>query len=127
MQTVSERSIVAAVGSLVHVKVIGKPDEGAYISLTAQVAEHIQRHSEVHLLLEADAIASRFDDCSSLAFWQYAVRDFRYRPSIKRVALIGDPRWALVLAVLCKPYTSAKIRHFGRDDVMEAKRWADEP
>jgi hypothetical protein len=122
----AESVVTATVEKLLHVKIIGKPSEEAYNSLMVQIAEHIQWHGEIRLLLEVGETASRFDDRFSMALWQYAAVDFIHWESVKRLALIGDPQWALALAVFCQPYTSAKIRHFGPADLLEAKRWATE-
>jgi hypothetical protein len=123
----TESLVATTVEKLLHVKIIGEPTEEAYNSLLVQAAEHVYRYGEICVLLEVSETASRFDDRFSMALWEYAVFNFNNWNSVKRISLVGDPRWAAVLAVLCEPFTPAMIRYFERTDLMGAKRWAAEP
>ena len=119
----TESLVATTTGRLFHVTVSGKLTEEAHCSLTAEAAEHIQRHDEIRLLLEVDETVGRLDGHFSIAFWEYAVFSFGHWQRVKRFALVGDPQWALCMAVLCKTCTPATILHFARADLEEAKRW----
>ena len=45
---------------------------------------------------------------------------------IRRIALVGETAWQKWMAVVCKPFTMAKIRYFDAADVESAKAWCAE-
>lgn len=120
----TENAMAATDGNLLHVKVIGTPSEEAYCSLTTQVAKHVRQYGKIRLLIEAAETAAQLNYPVSRAFWEEWVFHFQHWDDIERLALLGKTDWALAVAVLCGSLTTAQIRHFGRADVSEAKRWA---
>jgi hypothetical protein len=38
---------------------------------------------------------------------------------------VGDRRWERAMSVVCKPFTTAKIRYFDRKDIDEARAWLE--
>lgn len=122
----SENATISTEGNLLHVKVIGRASEEAYCFLTTQVAKHVRQYGKIVLLIEVAENAAQLSYPVSRAFWEEWVFHFQHWDEIQRLALVGKPEWALAVAVLCDSLTTARIRHFARADVSEAKRWATE-
>lgn len=53
-----------------------------------------------------------FHGWSMGALWEDIKFDLHHFADIERLALIGDKKWEVGMAVFCKPFTTAKIRYF---------------
>ena len=42
---------------------------------------------------------------------------------IKRIALVGEKTWEKWMALVCKPFTMAKIQYFDATEFEAAKEW----
>jgi hypothetical protein len=119
----SESLVTNTYDDLLHVKLIGEPGGEEYNSFLTQVAEHAKRYGKFCILLEVAGAASRLNDPCIIEKWEYVAFHFPYWESVTRLALVGDCRWALMVATLCTGFTPAEIRHFPSAERMEAKRW----
>jgi hypothetical protein len=44
---------------------------------------------------------------------------------IERLAVIGEKKWEKGMTTFCKPFTTAKIRYFEKDQGAEAQIWIE--
>jgi hypothetical protein len=45
---------------------------------------------------------------------------------IERLAIVGETKWEAGMAILCKPFTAAKILYFDHAKLDEAQAWISE-
>ena len=45
---------------------------------------------------------------------------------VERIALVGDKTWEKWMAMVCKPFTMAKIRYFDSAEADAARSWLEE-
>jgi hypothetical protein len=60
------------------------------------------------------------------ALWDDIKFSTTHYSKIKRVALVGDKTWEKWMAVVCKPFTMAKVRYFAADEIDAARTWLAE-
>ena len=46
--------------------------------------------------------------------------------AIERLALVGEKQWEKWMAVVCKPFTMAKVKYFDAAEMDQAKAWLHE-
>lgn len=57
------------------------------------------------------------------AAWDEFKFGISHLSDFERIAIVGDRRWEKWLAVLRKPFTTAKVKYFDRCQVDEAWKW----
>jgi hypothetical protein len=112
ISTDSERNFL-----LVRAK--GKLSKQDYEQLVPAVEKLIQQRGKVRVLFDMDD----FHGWSTGALWQDIKFDAAHFNDIERVALVGDAKWEALMAIFCRPFTSAQIRFFDRAQIAEARRW----
>jgi hypothetical protein len=63
-----------------------------------------------------------FSGWTAGALWEEAKFAFRHFNNIERLAITGDRKWEKGMAEFVKPFTKALVRHFGFEEMEEAKR-----
>jgi hypothetical protein len=107
-------------GRLLCLRVTGQLTSDQYQAILSVVDRHIQQHSKISVVFEMRDFSGLKDD----ATWNDVDIGFQTWLSVERLALVGEPKWAVAMAVLCRPLTIARIRHFHHADVEGAKAWA---
>ena len=51
---------------------------------------------------------------------KFGARHFR---DLDRLAMVGETKWQHGMAVFCKPFTTATVRYFERDQIDKARAW----
>jgi len=57
------------------------------------------------------------------ALWEDIKWDAKHFNDIERLAIVGDKTWHKWMAGFCKPFTSAEIRYFTLEQLVEAQAW----
>ena len=60
------------------------------------------------------------------ALWDDTKFSTTHCTKIKRIALVGEKSWEKWMAIVCKPFTMAKIKYFDAADIESAKTWLQE-
>ena len=89
-------------------------------------APEIERIIAEHGKLRVLVIMEDFHGWDAAGLWQDIKFDTRHFRDFERIAFVGDKSWEKGMAKFCKPFTTAKIRYFGPDEVDEAHRWLHE-
>jgi hypothetical protein len=80
------------------------------------------RNEKIRLLVEL----RDFEGWTLGAAWEetkFAVKHFN---DIERLAIVGDRQWERGMAQFVKPFTTASVKYFDKDEMDAAKRWVRE-
>lgn len=93
-----------------------------YKKLVPMVDEAIARHGPTRLLVRLHDFDG-WDARAAIDDLKFAVNHYR---DIERIALVGEKNWHELLAMIAGPFTAARIRFFGPDELDVAWNWLDE-
>jgi hypothetical protein len=100
----------------------GKLHDEDYKTFTPLVDAEIAKEGKVNLLAQF----LDFHGWDAKALWDDIKFSATHCTKIKRIAIVGEKTWEKWMAVLCKPFTMAKIRHFDAAEIEAAKAWLAE-
>jgi len=109
-------------GKLLEVKVSGKVHREDYPRFIPEFESHVRDHGKVHVLFDM----LDFHGWDMGALWEDIKFDVKHFKDIDRLAMVGDKKWEELMATVCKPFTTAKIRYFDKDHKADARAWLDE-
>jgi hypothetical protein len=97
----------------------GKLHDEDYKKFTPLVDAEIAKEGKVNLLAEFHS----FHGWDAKALWDDIKFATTHCTKIKRIAMVGDKTWQKWMAIVCKPFTLAKIRYFDVAEIEAAKKW----
>lgn len=116
----SDVEVSADVSSnIVRMHISGKLTADDYAFFVPELEGLIRQHGKVRLLLDVED----FHGWTAGALWEYVKFDLKHFRDIERLAMIGDNAWEKSMAAFCRPFTSAKIRYFDREQSEDARAW----
>jgi len=107
---------------LLKVSVDGKIEAYDYKRLAPLVEDLINQHGKLDILL----ILHDFGGWTAGALWEDIKFDVAHFRDIGRLAIVGDRKWEKGMATFCKPFTTAEVRFFEREDLAHASEWVSE-
>jgi hypothetical protein len=114
-----ERHHMPVADEVLSVRVTGQLTRDTYEALASLVKQHVRHHGKIRVLMELNAFYGFADEGD----WEDVDFDPRQWLGVERLALVGEPKWALAMAVLCRSLTSATIRHFDCESLDAAVTW----
>ncbi len=108
--------------NVVRVSVSQKLTSEDYELFVPEIEQLIKEHGKIRVLFEM----RDFHGWTAGALWQDIKFDLKHFRDIERIAMIGDKAWERGMATFCRPFTSAKIRYFDREQADEAQKWIEE-
>jgi len=112
-----------SVGQLLCVRVRGQLTRDTYETLASLVKQQVQQRGAIRVLMELCDFCGWADE----AEWEDADFDPWQWLGIERLALVGDPKWSLAIAIFARSLTTAEMRHFDREALELAKTWLAAP
>jgi len=100
----------------------GKLHDDDYKVFVPIVERAVEAHGKVRLL-------SQFHDFhgwDAHALWDDIKFATKHCTAMERIALVGDKTWEKWMALVCKPFTMAKIEYFDAADIDKAWAWLRE-
>jgi len=67
-----------------------------------------------------------FQGWSAHALWDDIKFSTTHCTDIKKIALVGEKTWEKYMALVCKPFTMAKVKYFDVAELEAAKTWLAE-
>jgi hypothetical protein len=107
-------------GKLLEVRASGKLSKEDYAQFRPELERLISRHGKIRILFEMED----FHGWSAGALWEEIKLDVKYSADVERVAIVGEKKWQQELAKFAKPFTSAEVRYFDRENSVQARAWA---
>lgn len=106
-------------GKILQVQVSGKLTAENYQQLVPAFERLVQRHGKTSVLFEM----LDFQGWEAAALWHDLKFDFKHFADIERLAMVGDKKWQKWMSDFCRPFTTAKVRHFDQEESDAAHRW----
>jgi len=106
-------------GEVLELHVSGKLTYEDYQNFLPKFEESLKQRGELRVLFEM----SDFHGWKAGVLWDDIKFDLKHFSDIERLALVGDKKWEKGMSVLCKPFTTAKIRYFKVGQEAEAEEW----
>jgi len=108
--------------NVLRVSVSGKLTTEDYALFVPEIEQQIAGNGKVRILFEMHD----FHGWTAGALWEDVKFDLKHFRDIERIAMIGDKAWEHGMATFCRPFTTAKIRYFDREQADEAQKWIEE-
>jgi hypothetical protein len=103
-------------------KMSGKLHDEDYKKFVPIVDEAIAKQGKVRILAQFHD----FHGWDAKALWDDTKFSTTHCTKIERIALVGEKTWEKWMAIVCKPFTMAKIRYFDVVDIAAAQKWLEE-
>ena len=100
----------------------GKLHDEDYEVIRASVDAAIAAEGKVRLLFQLEDFHG-WDLHAAWDDFRFGINHYR---NFDRIAMVGDRNWERWLAVLGKPFTTAKVRYFDASEVDAAWNWIGE-
>jgi len=105
------------------VTISGKLDKDDYARFIPVVEDLIQQHQKLDLLV----VLHDFHGWTAGALWEDIKFDAKHFRDIGKLALVGEKDWEAGMAKFCKPFTTAEVRYFQREQLADAMEWVGVP
>lgn len=110
-------------GNVLGFTLSGKLHDSDYKSFVPTLDAAIATYGKVRLL----AHFVDFHGWDMHALWDDIKFTGTHADKVERIALVGDKKWEAMMAKVCKPFTSAKVRYFDVSELNAAWAWVEEP
>lgn len=100
-------------------RVSGKLHDDDYQTFVPGVDAALAGGGKVRMLVEFHD----FHGWDAKALWDDIKFATSHCTKIKRIALVGETTWERWMAVVCKPFTLAKVKYFATGEVDAAWTW----
>jgi hypothetical protein len=97
----------------------GKLHDEDYKKFVPLIDAEIAKEGKVNLLAQFHD----FHGWDVKALWDDTMFSITHCKKIKRIALVGEKTWEKWMALVCKPFTMAKIQYFDATEFEAAKEW----
>jgi hypothetical protein len=101
----------------------GKLHDDDYRTFVPRVDAEIAKEGKVSILAQFHD----FHGWDARALWDDIKFSTTHCTRIKRIALVGDKAWEKWMAVVCQPFTMAKVKYFDAAQLDAAKAWLAAP
>lgn len=99
----------------------GKLHDEDYKTFVPKIDE-AAKHGKVRLLAEFHD----FHGWDAHALWDDIKFATTHCTKFEKIALVGDKTWEKWMAMVCKPFTMAKVRYFDVSELEQAWAWLEE-
>jgi hypothetical protein len=100
-------------------KMSGKLHDEDYKQFVPLVDAEIAKEGKVNLLAQMHD----FHGWDARALWDDIKFSATHCSKIQKVAIVGEKTWEKWMAMVCKPFTMAKVRYFDASEIDAAKAW----
>jgi len=97
----------------------GKLTKEDYERFVPDTEQLIREHEKIRLLVALDD----FHGWDAGALWEDIKWDARHFNHVEQVAVVGETKWQKWMAGFCQPFTTATVRYFDHDHMVEARAW----
>ncbi len=112
----------ASSGKILGFKLSGKLHDADYKTFVPLIDSAAAKEGKVRLLAQFHD----FHGWDMHALWDDIKFATTHCTKIERIAMVGDKTWEKWMAVVCKPFTMAKVRYFDVSQLDAAWAWLNE-
>ena len=110
-------------GNFLTVRVSGILSQSDYECFVPKFEQFVQQHGKLRVLFDMTG----FHGWEAAAIWEEIKFEAKHLAEIKRLAMVGDTNWQMVMTMFCKPFMKATIRFFDHGHAADARQWLAEP
>ena len=110
-------------GRILEVSLTGKLVKEDYNTIVPAVDRALEQHGKIRMLI----LMHDFHGWTVSAMWEDTKFGARHFRDIERLAMVGETEWQHGMAIFCKPFTTATVRYFERDEIEAARAWVATP
>jgi hypothetical protein len=107
---------------LLGFKLSGKLHDEDYRQFVPVLEAAIEKSGKIRMLAQFED----FEGWDMHAVWDDTKFATKHCRDVEKVALVGDRAWEKWMAVICKPFTLAKLEYFDAADIDRAWKWLAE-
>jgi hypothetical protein len=115
-------SILGLPGNTLGFKMSGKLADADYKTFVPLVDAAIAKEGKVRILAQFHD----FHGWDARALWDDVKFATTHCTKIERIALVGEKTWEKWMAMVCKPFTLARLKYFDVSELETAKKWLAE-
>lgn len=108
--------------AVVAFRLSGKLHDEDYQTFVPMVDQVIAESGKVRMLVQFHD----FEGWDARALWDDIKFATAHCHTIERIALVGEKSWQKYMAMVCKPFTMAKVQYFVATDIDDAWTWVIE-
>jgi hypothetical protein len=109
-------------GNTLEVNVSGKLTSEDYRHFEPAVDAVIAEHGKIRILFTMH----NFHGWELGAVWEDTKFATTHCTKIEKIAMVGEKAWEKWMALICKPFTMAKIKYFDAGQEEAARKWLAE-
>ena len=109
-------------GQILIVQASGTLSKVDYEHFVPETERLIEQFGKIRVLFEMQD----FHGWEMGAVWEDTKFDLKHFNDIERLAIVGEKAWEQGMSVFCRPFTTAKIQYFDRNQFEEALNWIQE-
>jgi len=106
-------------GKTLEVHAGEKLTQADYQQLVPRFEALVQRHGKLRLLFDM----SGFHGWDAKALWEDLKFDAKHFNDLERIAMVGEKKWQEWMSTFCKPFTTATVKYFDKNEMSEARAW----
>lgn len=106
-------------GRILVVQAIGKLTKEDYQQFVPEVERLIGLRGPLRILFHLQDLHG----WTIGAFWQDLKFTVKHSRHLARLAVVGDKAWEHGMAIVCRPFTMAKVRYFDKTEADQAEAW----
>ncbi|HEX20526.1 MAG TPA: STAS/SEC14 domain-containing protein [Acidiferrobacteraceae bacterium] len=105
--------------NILTMRLSGKLTKEDYERFVPEIERMMKAHDKVRILVEL----VDFHGWTAAAAWEDTKFGIRHFNDVERIAIVGDAAWEKGMALLCEPFTVAKVKYFDTSQMAAAKTW----
>lgn len=108
-------------GQNIYMVASEKLDDSDYDKMLPLVRQKIQENEKINWYFRM----KDFKGWTPHAFWRDIKFDLENADKLGKVAVVGEKKWQELMSEALKPFTSAEVKYFKKEDSEIAKEWID--
>jgi hypothetical protein len=104
-----------------EIELSGRLTKEDYETFVPKIEAAIAEHGKLRMLVRL----TDFHGWNAGALWEDLKFDARHFTDIERLAIVGEKTWEKGMAVFCKPFTTAEVRYYDKDELDRARAWVE--
>jgi hypothetical protein len=108
-------------GRVLEVNLHGRLNRGDFDRIVPETERLIERYGKIRILVTL----RDFEGWDLGAMWEEIKWEAKHFNHVDKIAIVGHAGWHRYMALLCNPFTTARVRYFNLDSLDAAYQWVD--
>jgi len=108
-------------GNIIYTKSTGTLTKNDYDKLLPVLNTLLEKHVKIRWYFEME----NFTGWEPAALWEDLQFDIKHANDFEKIAMVGEREWQSMITQIMKPFSSAEIKYYDRQNQREAIRWIE--